>query len=229
MLVFGSWARLIPMAVLAAILMVVAYNMSEWRSFRHILKSPKSDIVVMLVTFLLTVIVDLTIAIQIGVLISALFFIQRMSEVTQVTPLTRDLKEENDEGSEGDVAIAIPAGIEVYEVFGSLFFGAVDQFTESLRSMTSKPRIFILETKNLLAIDASGLRALESLAEELTRQGTQFFISGIHKQPLFAIEQSGFLYKIGEEHVFGSLGEALEKARIAIEQAKLEKNRKKIE
>ncbi|MFZ1977061.1 MAG: STAS domain-containing protein, partial [Bacteroidota bacterium] len=157
------------------------------------------------------------------------FFIQRMSEVTQVTPLTRDLKEENDEGSEGDVAIAIPAGIEVYEVFGSLFFGAVDQFTESLRSMTSKPRIFILETKNLLAIDASGLRALESLAEELTRQGTQFFISGIHKQPLFAIEQSGFLYKIGEEHVFGSLGEALEKARIAIEQAKLEKNRKKIE
>jgi sulfate permease, SulP family len=220
MLVFGQWAKLIPMGTLAAVLVVVAYNMSEWRSFAHILKSPKGDITVMLVTFLLTIIVDLTIAIQIGVLLSALFFIRRMSEVSQVTPLTRDLKEEEDDAAEGESPLVVPNGVEVFEVFGSLFFGAVDQFTESLHEMKSKPKVFILETKNLLAIDATGLRALESLTDDLHRQGSQFLLAGIHKQPLFAMQQSGFLDKIGEDNVFSSLSDALEQSRVLVEKKK---------
>ena len=219
MMVFGQWAKLIPMGTLAAVLVVVAYNMSEWRSFIHILKSPKGDVAVLLVTFLLTIIVDLTVAIQIGILLSALFFIRRMSEVSQVTPLTRDLKEEDD-AAESESPLVVPNGVEVFEVFGSLFFGAVDQFTESLHELKSKPKVFILETKNLLAIDATGLRALESLTDDLRRQGTRFLLSGIHKQPLFAMQQSGFFDKIGEDNVFGSLADALEQSRGLVEKKK---------
>ena len=209
MLFFGAWATLIPMATLAAILLVVAYNMSEWHSFLNILKAPRSDIAVLLVTFILTVLVDLTVAIQIGVILSAMFFIRRMAEVSQVTPLTKDLREGDEPEDEGGRPKGIPEEVEVFEVYGSLFFGAVDQFTETMRALEKRPAVFILETKNLLAIDASGLRALEDLLAQLTHQGTRFLISGIHKQPLFAITQSGFLDRHGEDNLCGTLAEAL--------------------
>ncbi|HLF14462.1 MAG TPA: SulP family inorganic anion transporter [Bacteroidota bacterium] len=213
MLFFGKWAGLIPMPALAAILVVVSYNMSEWRSFRKILRAPRSDVTVMLVTFFLTVVVDLTAAIQIGIILSAMFFIRRMAEVSQVTPLTKDLQDADEKEAEGGSPQKIPDGVEVFEVFGSLFFGAVDQFTETIRELRKKPKVFILETKNLLAIDATGLRALEELIGSFSHQGTTMIISGIHKQPLFAIVQAGLMDKIGEDNVCGSLEEALERAR----------------
>jgi sulfate permease, SulP family len=212
MLFFGRWAVLIPMPALAAILLVVAYNMSEWRSFRKILRAPRSDITVMLVTCGLTVLVDLTVAIQVGILLSALFFIRRMAEVSQVTPITRDLKDDEERDLDRGGEAHVPDGVEVFEVFGSLFFGAVEQFTETLRSFERKPKVFILETRQLLAIDATGLRAVEDLAAQLAREGTRFLISGIHKQPLFALTQSGLYDAVGEDNICGSLPEALDRA-----------------
>jgi SulP family sulfate permease len=213
MLFFGKWATLIPMPALAAILVVVAYNMSEWRSFRKILRAPRSDIAVMLVTFFLTVVVDLTVAIQIGVILSAMFFIRRMAEVSHMTPMTKDLQD-SEEGDGGEGAVPkLPEGVEVFEVYGSLFFGAVDQFNETIRELRKKPKVFILETKNLLAVDATGLRAIDDLLQSFTAQGTTMVISGIHKQPLFALVQAGLLDRIGEDNVCGSLEEALGRAR----------------
>jgi SulP family sulfate permease len=217
-LLFGRWASLIPLPTLAAILVVVAYNMSEWHSFVRMLRSPRSDVAVMLVTFGLTVIVDLTVAIQVGVILSAILFIRRMAEVSQVTPLTKDLKEAEDQDEETLGAGTVPEGVEVFEVFGTLFFGAVEQFSETMRELEKPPKIFILETKSLLAIDASGLRALEDLLTSLKGAGTKFILSGLHKQPLFAIAQAGLLEKIGEDNLCGSLPEALDKARSMVQQ-----------
>jgi SulP family sulfate permease len=212
MLVFGHWATLIPMPVLAAILLVVAYNMSEWHSFVRLMKSPRSDVAVMLVTFALTIIVDLTVAIQVGVILSALLFIRRMASVSHVTPLTRDLRDVDETDSDSAGQMPLPEGIEVFEVYGSLFFGAVEQFTETTRALKKKPKVFILETRNLLAIDASGIRALEDLFHQLSGEGTRFMICGIHKQPLVALSQSGFVDRMGEDNLAGSLDEALEMA-----------------
>jgi sulfate permease, SulP family len=217
MLFFGQWAALIPMPTLAAILMVVAYNMSEWHSFLKILRSPRSDIAVMLVTFILTVVIDLTIAIEVGIVLAALLFMRRMAEVSQVTALTRDLQDEREEEEETPGRMSIPEGVEVFEVYGSLFFGAVEQFTESMRIVEKKPRVLILETRNLLAVDATGLRALEDLASQLSHRKTHFIVSGIHKQPLFAITQSGLLDRIGLDNICGTLGEAVQRAHAVLE------------
>jgi len=210
MLFFGKWAALIPIPTLSAILLIVSYNMSEWRSFKKLLKSPKSDIIILLVTFVLTVIVDLTVAIEVGVVLSALFFMRRMAEVSQVNAITKDIKDELDGKYENEQSdIKMPEGVEIFEVFGSLFFGAVEQFTESLRSVEKKPKYLILELQHLLSIDATGLRALEDLESKLRKQKTKFILSGLHKQPLFAMVQSGLIDKIGEDYLFGSIPEAL--------------------
>jgi SulP family sulfate permease len=213
MLLFGRWAALIPMPTLAAILLVVAYTMSEWHSFVKTLRSPRSDVAVMVVTFALTVVVDLTVAIQVGVILSAMLFIRRMAEVSQVTPLTRDLKEAEEADEDGAHPGAVPEGVEVFEVFGTLFFGAVEQFTETMRTLERPPKVFILETRNLLAIDATGIRAIEDLVARLKGGGTSFILSGIHKQPLVAIAQAGLVEQIGEDNLCGTLAEALERAR----------------
>jgi SulP family sulfate permease len=222
MVFFGQWAALIPMATLAAILIVVAYNMSEWHSFVRTFRSPKSDVAVMLVTFFLTVIVDLTAAIQIGVILSAILFIRRMAQVSQVNVLTRDLEEGRTE-DESEPATPIPEGVEVFEVYGSLFFGAVEQFNESIRSLRKKPKVFILETRNLLAIDATGLRAIEDLVRDLSGLRIRFILSGLHKQPLFALQQAGILDLIGEDNLCGTLQESLDLAGKILETAGTEK------
>lgn len=210
MIFFGKWAALIPIPTLSAILVVVAYNMSEWRTFKKLLKSPRSDIIVLLLTFFLTVVVDLTVAIEVGVVLSAMFFMKRMAEVSQVNAITKDIKDDY-EGKEesNETSFKMPENVEIFEVYGSLFFGAVEQFTESMRVIEKKPKYLILETHNLLSIDASGIRALEDLYQQLKKQKTRFLISGLHKQPLFAIVQAELIDKIGEENLFGSIEEAL--------------------
>jgi SulP family sulfate permease len=217
-LVFGRWAALIPFPTLAAFLVVVSYNMSEWHSFLKVLRSPMSDVAVLLVTFALTVVVDLTVAIEVGVVLAALLFMKRMSEVSQVNAITRDLQDEMEEEDSPLPKRSIPEGVEVFEVYGTLFFGAVEQFTESMRFLESKPAVLILETRNLLAVDATGLRALEELLHQLSHQKTHFIISGIHKQPLFAMQGSGLLDRLGEDNICGSLDEALKRAETLLAQ-----------
>ncbi|MBI4417461.1 MAG: sulfate permease [Ignavibacteriales bacterium] len=214
MLVFAQWASYIPMATLAAVLIVVAYNMSEWRAFTKILHGPRGDMAILLTTFLLTILIDLTVAIEAGVVLSAFLFLRQMVSVSQAQLVTRDL-EEREEESDDPLSInrrSVPDRVEVFEIYGSLFYAAVDQFKESLRTIKAPPKVLILRTRHLLAIDATGLRALEDLLERTRKDGTVLVISGIHKQPLHLLTVSGLMDRIGAENVCGNIDEALDRA-----------------
>jgi SulP family sulfate permease len=221
MLAFGQWAALIPMATLAAVLVVVSYHMSEWRMFVKIFKSPKSDIAILLSTFLLTVFIDLTVAIEVGVVLAAFLFMKRMMETTQSGYITNELKEEDEEDDPQSVTKrVIPPGVEVFEIHGALFFAAIEQFKDAINIVERKPKVFILRMRDVLAIDATGIQALEDLYKKMTRQGTQVIFSGVHAQPLVAMQQSGLLDKIGEEWLTANIDEALEQVRKILEAKK---------
>ena len=215
----GQWARYIPMATLAAILAVVAYHMSEWRAFAHLFKTPKSDVAVLLTTFLLTVLIDLTIAVQVGVVLAAFLFIKRMADVTNVGAVTQELTDAPDGTMNGDAeGVArrrIPEGVEVYEVNGPFFFGAADKIKDVLHFVAKKPRVFVLRMRNVPAIDASGIRVLDDLFGSFRHQGIRFVISGIQAQPLAALDRAGKLDQYGRENFVASLDEALAAARAA--------------
>ncbi len=209
----GKWARYIPMGTLAAILAVVAYHMSEWRAFAHLFKTPKSDVAVLLTTFLLTVLIDLTVAVQVGVVLAAFLFIKRMADVTNVGVVTQELTDAPDgtmnADTEGVARRRIPAGVEVYEVNGPFFFGAADKIKDVLHFVAKKPRVFILRMRNVPAIDASGIRVLDDLFLSFRHQGIRFVIAGIHAQPLVALDRAGKLDEYGRENIVATLDEAL--------------------
>jgi len=218
MLFFGKWAALIPMSTLAGILVVVSYNMSEWHLFVKLLKSPKMDVSVLLVTFFLTVLVDLTVAIQAGVVLAALLFMKRMADVTQVGYITSMVGyEEDEEDAKADPNsinnFSVPKGVEVFEVNGPFFFGAADRFKQVLGLIVKKPKVLILRTRTVLAMDATALRALEEVYDTTKRDGTVLVLAGIHAQPLIAMDKTGFLEKVGVENVFENLNDALKRAR----------------
>lgn len=214
MLFFGRWAKLIPMATLAAVLIVVAYNMSEWRSFVEVFKYPKSDIAVLLTTFLLTVIFDLTIAIQIGMILAVLLFMRRMAMVTNVGIITRELKDEEEVVDVNSIQNKkVPDGVEVFEINGPFFFGAVSKFRDTVRIVENPPKIIIIRMRDVPAIDSTGIHALEQLLKETKKHGTHLILSGVHTQPLMALAQAEFIEKIGEENVHGNIDDALDRAR----------------
>lgn len=219
MLFFAQWASLIPMPTLAAVLIYVAYTMSEMHAFKRLLKSPKSDVAVLYTTFLLTVLIDLTVAIQVGVVLAAFMFLRRMSNVTEVRMITKDLKDDEDSLEEDPLSIAnreVPEGVEVFEIHGSFFFGSIDQFKEAIRGIEKKPAILIIRMRNVYAIDASGLKALEDLVESSKREGTILLLSGVHAQPLVAMQQSGLLDRLGEDNALTNIDEALNRARVIL-------------
>jgi sulfate permease, SulP family len=212
LLFFGRYAALIPMAALAAILINVAYNMSEWHSCAKLLRAPKSDVAVLAATFLLTVLIDLTVAIQVGVLLAAFLFLKRMSDETQVTLITESLRErEEDEGRDMS-QVVVPPGVEVFEIYGSLFFGAIERFKDAVRRVERRPRVIILRMRSVVAVDAAGLQTLEDFLHRTRREGTALLLSGVGAQPLAAMRQSGLLEKIGAENVAENIFAALERA-----------------
>jgi SulP family sulfate permease len=215
-LFFGRWAALIPLATLAAIVLVVAYRLSEWRVFGVELRAPKSDAIVMLTTFLLTVLVDLTTAISVGMVLAAFLFMKRMAEVTNVTMVTREFEEPA--SGKGDDAGAIfrrkvPPGVEVYEINGPFFFGAAEKFKDTLSQISKKPRVLIIRMRNVPAIDSTAMHALRDLIRRTRRDGTLVLLSDVHSQPLIALGRSELLDEIGEDHLFGNVDEALQAAR----------------
>jgi len=216
-LFFGKWAALIPMATLAAILVVVAYHMSEWRTFREELRAPKSDVAVLLTTFFLTVIVDLTVAIEIGMVLSAFLFMHRMSEVTAVNAVTQQLARE--ERDEGDVPLAqltsraVPDGVEVFEISGAFFFGAAEAFKETLSQVGRKPKVLIIRMRDVSLLDATGLRALRDVIRHSKAERTLVLIAEIHAQPMAALERSPAYEELGEGQIYMTLEEALDRAR----------------
>lgn len=217
LLFFAPYAALIPLSALAAILVFIAYKMSEWKSFKKTLKAPMSDRVILINTFLLTVFVDLTVAIEVGLVFAALSFIKKMSDVTEARLLTESMRAaEEINGSEDLSSKEIPNGVEIFEVYGTLFFGAVDQFRETIKQLDKTPKVIILQTYHLLVIDGSGLKALEDLYAQLQKEKTILLVSGLHKQPMFELMRTGLFDKIGEENFFMNLDEALQKARSLI-------------
>jgi len=216
MLFFGRWAGLIPMATLAAILVVVAYHMSEWRTFRAELRSPKSDIAVLLATFLLTVLVDLTVAIEVGMVLAVFLFMRRMASVTSVSVLTHELRDPVDDYERDPNWVgrrSVPPGVEVYEITGPFFFGAAEMFKDRLARIAGRPKVLILRMRHVLTIDSTGLHALRDVVERSRRDGTLVVLSDVHAQPVVALVQSGMRDEIGEANVLGNLDDALNRAR----------------
>ena len=209
LLFIGKWAAMIPMATLAAVLIVVAYNMSEWREFRHLLKSPRGDVAVLLATFLLTVFIELTVAIQVGILLAAFLFLQKMSKEAKVDVITENLRDDEEFKSRDMSTVEIPKGVEVFEVYGSLFFGAVSQFKESIRVVADRPQAVILRMREVSHIDASGIHILEELVRESHDSGAAVVFSAVSKPVFEVMRESGFVELVGPanfaEDIFGAL------------------------
>lgn len=217
MLFLGRYAALIPMPTLGGVVAIVAYNMSEWHLVKSLLRSTRSDVLVMLASFLLTVLVDLTVAIQAGVLLAAFLFIRRMGESTEARDITR-LLAGHDEGRRpddlGQPGIDIPKGTEVFEVYGALFFGAADKFKDTLLSHAHRlPRVLILRMRHVLMLDATALHSLEEVCAHTRARGVTLVLSGVTAQPLMLMVRSGFLDRIGQENVHGHIIDAIARAR----------------
>lgn len=221
-LLFGRYAGMIPLCVLAAILVLVAYHMSEWHAFKALLKAPRADIAVMLTTFLLTVFIDLTVAVEIGLLMSLVLFMKRMTDVTSVKEITMMLNHEvlDEEAlrQEKDSVSCrqIPEGVAVYETEGALFFGVAELLRDNLDMDRKPPKILILRMRHVLAVDATGLRALKDLWRQCLRNQTHLLLAGIHAQPMFALEKADFLEEMGRDNIFGTIDEALDRARVLL-------------
>ncbi len=221
MLFLAPLAKLIPLPTLAAVLIMVAWNMSEIDHFRFILRAPRSDILVLLTTFGLTVFADLTIAVGVGMVLASMLFMKRMSTVSNVSEITdemlanhideRELAEERD-----PMALAnrsIPHDVEVFEIDGPFFFGVADRLKDTLKGLEPPPRAFILRMRRVPAIDATGLHALEEFYHKCHRQGTALILSGIHTQPLEVLTKAGLDRVIGSANIATDLDAALARAQ----------------
>jgi len=210
-LFFGKLAGLIPLSVLAGILMLVAYRMSEWRVFVAELRGPRSDAAVLLTTFFLTLLIDLTVGIGVGMVLASFLFMRRMSEVTDVRHITDDLDDDGDELEDVDQIStrAVPAGIEVYEIDGPFFFGAAEKFKDVLAEVFRKPKVLIIRMRHVPAIDSTGLNVLRDLIRRTRHDRTLVLISELQSQPLLAMRRSGLLDEIGQDNVVGTIDLAL--------------------
>jgi len=210
-LVAAPLARFIPLATLSAVLVNVALNMGEWHNFARLPKWPRSDAVVFLTAFGLTVVVDLTAAVEIGMVLAAMLFIKRVSETTQITAVDESSETEGPQHSL--IGKVVPKGVMIYRIFGSFFFGAADKLETALKRSGQEPEVLILGMRKVLAMDATGLNALEDLYERLNRRKKHVILSGPHTQPLFMMDKAGFLERLGRENICADLEHSLERAR----------------
>jgi len=208
-------AKHIPLATLSAILLIVAINMGEWESFFTLKKYPAGDSAVLVVTFLLTVVFDLTVAVEIGMFFAIFFFIQRITDLTHVS-----LAEESplpDDTESTLIRKAVPEGVMIYRVFGALFFGAADKLEAILAKTHTEPDVLILKMQEVISMDASALHTLEHLHGKLRSHDKYLVLCGPHTQPYFLMHQAGFFTRIGKENVAANLDDALARAKILLE------------
>jgi high affinity sulphate transporter 1 len=206
MLVFGKWAKLIPMSCLAGILIVVSYNMSEWRSFRSILRGSRFDIIVLLTTFFLTVLVDLTVAIEFGIVLAALIFMYRMSKINGVMPV----ETESDEIQNYNL---IPKEIEIYEISGPFFFAAAKRYQETLRELKHSTSVLIIRMRHVPFIDATGIRNFSEIIKNLSDRRTKVILSGVNKEVRLELERCEIADYISEQDICDNFEEALKRAK----------------
>ena len=205
------YASYIPMSCLAAILIIVGYNMSGWRTFVRIIKTaPKSDIAVLIITFLLTLFFDLVIAIEFGMILAASLFLKRMSDIAEVRQWTYIGSLEDEKLSEDVDLKYVPKNTIVYEVFGALFFGAANVFT-SFKHEVGK-NVLILRMRNVPVMDISGVEALEEILETCKKRNLTLILSHVNEQPYHAMEKAGFVEKIGAENICENIDASLERA-----------------
>ena len=217
-LFFGKWAALIPMAALSAILLMVAYHMSEWQAFRSELSSPREDVAIMLTAFLLTVFVDLTVAIEVGMVLAAFLFMKRMSDVAGVTVVSA-ADQSGDEPHDPDAVThyAVPRGVEIFEINGPLFFGATSAFKETLGQVAGRPRVLILRMRRVPVLDATALHTLADVTRRSRRDGTLVLLSGVQPSVRETILRSTVRDIIGEENMYPMFSMAMARANEEIE------------
>lgn len=214
MLLLGPWAKLIPMTTLAAILIMVAYNMSEHHIFRQLLKSPKSDMIVLFASFLLTVFLDLTVAIGVGMVLAMFLFMKRMEAVTNVDFISNSREDKTDEEDPDSIKMKdVPKGVEVYEVAGPFFFGAATKFQDSIKMLQDPPEIRIIRMRSVPAIDATGLNSLRSLYLDSKKAGITLLLSGVNPQPLKALKNFGLYEQVGDKNIHQHIDSTLERAK----------------
>ena len=209
-------AQYIPMACLAGVLVIVSYNMSGWRSFASIMKNPKSDVIVLVVTFLLTVIFDLTIAIEVGLICACLLFMRRMAETTDVKVISDEIDpaEEQSDFQMGNLEhLTIPEGVEVYEINGPYFFGAGNKFEDLMATMGHKrPKVRIIRMRKVPFVDSTGIHNLTNLCVMSQKEGIQVVLSGVNPKVQAVLHKSGFDQMLGEENICSHINIALERA-----------------
>ena len=210
-------AQYIPMACLAGVLVIVSYNMSGWRSFLSILKNPKSDVIVLWVTFLLTVIFDLTIAIEVGLICACLLFMRRMAETTDVKVISDEINPEEEESDfqlDNLEHLTIPEGVEVYEINGPYFFGAGNKFEEIMGALHHRrPRVRIIRMRKVPFVDSTGIHNLTNLCMMSQGEGIQVVLSGVNPQVQAVLHKAGFDTLLGEENICSHINLALERAK----------------
>ena len=205
--------KFIPMSCLAGILVVVSYNMSEWRSFKAILKNPKSDIIVLLVTFFLTVIFDLTVAIEVGVLIACLLCMKRMAETTNVSVLSDEIDPNTDSDVQGNLDhLTIPEGVKVYEINGPYFFGIGNKFEEMMGDMGGRAKVRIIRMRKVPFIDSTGVHNLQNMCRMCSQMGVKVVLSGVNPTVMKVIEDAGMDDVVGKENICSHINIALRRA-----------------
>ena len=210
-------ARFIPMGCLAGVLVVVSYNMSGWRTFRALMRNPKSDVTVLIITFLLTVIFDLTVAIEVGLLIACVLFMRRVMETTEISVI----KDEIDPNAELDIKtheehLVIPNGVEVYEINGPYFFGIATKFEEMMAQLGDRPKVRVIRMRKVPFIDSTGIHNLENLCLMSQKEGITIVLSGVNEKVHRVLEKANFYALLGEENICPNLNVALERAEILV-------------
>lgn len=221
LLFLGNLTQHIPMACLAGVLVVVSYNMSEWRTFRSLAKQGRATLAVLLTTFILTVVFDLTIAIEAGLLLAMFLFLKRMTESTRIS-VTRgkvDISKEieSHSGNLENEVLHLPKGVEVYEIDGPFFFGVAAKFDDIMRELGDKPHVRIIRMRKVPFIDSTGLKNLEMLCQNSTKEKIHIILSGVNSHVRASLQKSSIPYIVGEENICENIHAAVERAKEMVE------------
>ena len=219
-LFFMPLAKYIPMACLAGVLVIVSYGMSGWRSFLALMKNPKSDVTVLLITFFLTIIFDLTVAIEVGLIIACLLFMKRVSEITDVKAVTDEINEESDMIKDNTEHLTIPEGVEVYEINGPYFFGAGNKFEEVMAAFGDRPKVRIIRMRKVPFVDSTGIHNLTNLCEMSHNEGIEVVLSGVCEKVHKQLEKARFYDILGNKNICSHINLALERANEIIGEKK---------
>jgi len=217
LLFFGKWASLIPMATLAGILVVVAYNMSEWRHFLAVLKGPVSDRAILLTTFFLTVLIDLTVAIEMGLILAAFLFLRNMIRFTEVSSLKKEM-EDNDGADQMELLEdPLPKHVEVFEINGPLFFGAAYKFKDAMRLIERPPKVLIIRMRKVPIIDATGLKTIKDVYSESKQAGTKLILSEVHsEQVMEELKEARLIFAIGKANITDTFEDAIQRSKVIL-------------